>query len=325
MCMVIESIHIHATLIFRMRMMILNTKVSRQHKSSFRSHLTGYMFISPWLIGLLVFTIGPIIYSLFLSFTQYNLLSPPQWIGIDNYKQIFLTDDLFYKSLWVTFLYVITSVPLKLIFALFIAVLLNRSMRGIGAYRLLFYLPSLVGTSVAVAYMWKNIFDVDGLVNRILGTVGINGPSWLTDPSYSLYSLSLLTAWQFGSAMLIFLAGLKQIPESLYEAASIDGATKLQQFFKITAPMLSSVVFFNLIMQMINSFTQFTQGYIITKGGPLNSTLFYSLYLYKRGFQFFQMGYASALAWILLIIIGIFMLVIFKTSKSWVFYESEGE
>lgn len=303
----------------------MNTRTRSQQKSSIRTHLTGYLFLSPWLIGLLVFTIGPIVYSLYLSFTQYNLLSAPHWIGLDNYKQIFSSDDLFYKSLNVTFLYVFTSVPLKLIFALVIAVLLNRSMRWIGMYRLLFYLPSLVGTSVAVAYMWKNIFDVDGLINKILGIVGITGPSWLTDPSYSLYSLSLLTAWQFGSAMLIFLAGLKQIPESLYEAASIDGASKLQQFYRITAPMLSSVVFFNLIMQLINSFTQFTQGYIVTKGGPLNSTLFYSLYLYKRGFQFFQMGYASALAWILLIIIGIFMLIIFKTSKSWVYYESGGE
>lgn len=280
-----------------------------------------YLFLSPWIIGLIVFSVGPILLSLYFSFTNFNLLQSPQWIGLQNYKNIFTNDTLFYTSLRVTFLYLLMAVPIKLIVALAIAMLLARNIRGIGFYRAIYYIPSLIGTSVAVAYLWQQIFGQSGLINKVLLLFGIHGPAWIDSPGTALFTLSLLQAWSFGSSMLIFLAGLKAIPESLYEAAKIDGANRWQQFLRVTVPLLSPVVFFNLIMTIINSFTQFTQGFIVTDGGPINSTLFYALYLYNQ-FSYFKMGYASALAWILLIIIAIFTSIVFVTSKRWVYYES---
>jgi multiple sugar transport system permease protein len=282
---------------------------------------TPYLFLSPWIIGLIVFSLGPILLSLYFSFTNFNLLQSPQWVGFKNYQNIFTNDPLFYTSLRVTFSYLLMAVPIKLAVALGIAMLLARNIRGIGIYRAIYYIPSLIGTSVAVAYLWQQIFGENGLVNKVLLLIGIHGPAWIDSPSTALFTLSLLQAWSFGSSMLIFLAGLKAIPESLYEAATIDGANRWQQFVRVTIPLLSPVVFFNLIMTIINSFTQFTQGFIVTDGGPINSTLFYALYLYNK-FSFFKMGYASALAWILLIIIAVFTSVIFLTSKRWVYYES---
>jgi multiple sugar transport system permease protein len=292
--------------------------------SKLRKNITAYLFLSPWLAGLLIFTLGPMISSLYLSFTRYELIQSASWLGLQNYSDIFFNDGRFYKSLKATFIFAFVSVPLKLTFALLVAMLLNRSIRGIGFYRSVYYLPSLIGGSVAVAVMWRQIFGEAGLVNKILLWFGIEGKPWLHHPDFAIYTLVLLAVWQFGSAMVIFLAGLKQIPDHLYEASAIDGATKFQQFFHITIPMLSPVIFFNLVMQTIGGFMVFTQGFIITKGGPMDTTLFYAIYLYEKGFTYFQMGYASALAWILLVIVGIFTAILFKSSKLWVYYESGG-
>jgi multiple sugar transport system permease protein len=279
----------------------------------------------PWLVGLLLFALGPMISSLYLSFTHFELIESPQWIGLQNFHDIFTHDDRFVQALKVTFLFVLVSVPLKLLFALIVAMLLNTNLKAAGLYRSVFYLPSLMGGSVAVSIMWRQIFGDDGVFNKILEGFGLKGQVWISDPSYAIYMLVLLAVWQFGSPMIIFLAGLKQIPDHLYEASSIDGASKWQQFSHVTLPMLSPVLFFNLIMQTIGGFMVFTQGFIVTNGGPMDSTLFYAIYLYQKGFSYFQMGYASALAWILLVIIGIFTFILFKSSRMWVFYESGGE
>jgi multiple sugar transport system permease protein len=222
----------------------------------------------------------------------------------------------------VTFTYVIMAVPLKLAFALGLAMVLNRGIAGLPLYRALFYLPSLLGASVAIAVLWRQLFAKDGLANVALAFFGIDGPSWISDPNYSLYTLVLLSVWQFGSPMIIFLAGLRQIPSDVYEAASIDGASKMQQFIKITVPLLTPVIFFNGIVQTIDAFKAFTPAFIISEGtgGPIDSTLFYTLYLYQEGFAYFRMGYASALAWILLIIIACFTAFSFLTSRYWVHY-----
>ncbi len=283
--------------------------------------LTPYLFLSPWVIGLLLFSVWPIVLSLYLSFTHYDLLQAPKWIGLQNYKNIFTNDQLFYTSLEVTFSYILMSVPIRLIAALAVALLLNQKIKGIGIYRAIYYIPSLIGSSVAVAYLWQQIFGPSGLFQTVLGYIGIHTSPWIDTPGTALFTLSLLSAWAFGSSMLIFLAGLKGIPDTLYEAAEIDGAGKWKRFIHVTIPMLSPVVFFNLIMSIITGFTQFTQGYIITDGGPINATLFYALYLYNQ-FTYFRMGYASALAWILLIIVGIFTSIVFFSSKKWVYYES---
>ncbi len=290
-----------------------------------RKNTTAYLFLLPWLLGLFIFTLWPMISSLYLSFTRFELLQPSEWIGIQNYKEIFTEDERFWQALKVTFYFVLLAVPLKLLAALLVALMLNRNIRGIGFYRSLYYLPSLIGGSVAVSIMWRQIFGETGVINMLLSMIGIQGPIWISNPDYAIYTLVALATWQFGSSMVIFLAGLKQIPEHLYEASSIDGAGKLQQFFRITLPMLSPVMFFNLVMQVIGGFMVFTQGFIVTKGGPMDATLFYAIYLYEKGFKYFQMGYASALAWILLLIIGLFTAILFQSSKMWVHYESGGD
>ncbi len=287
-----------------------------------RNNIMGYLFISPWLIGFFIFILFPIVASFFLAFTRYDVLSPPRWIGIGNWLRL-LEDRRYHNSLRATFYYVFTAVPLRLIFALLVAMLLKPPTRATSIYTGIYYLPSLIGGSVAVAIMWRQIFGVDGLINFILKNVGIEGINWLGNPRTAIWTLIILAVWQFGSPMLIFLAGLRQIPESLYEAASIDGAREWTQFTKITLPMLSPVILFNLIMQIINGFMVFTQAYIITGGAPLDTTLFYSLYLYQKAFQSFDMGYSSAMAWVLLVIIAFFTLLAFKSSKFWVYYESE--
>ncbi|WP_262297034.1 carbohydrate ABC transporter permease [Microvirga sesbaniae] len=284
--------------------------------------LVSYSFLAPWLIGFLGLTLGPTLASLYLSFTNFDLLQDPQFIGTANYQRIITNDVKFWHSMQVTFTYVILAVPLKLAFALGLAMVLNRGIAGLPLYRALFYLPSLLGASVAIAVLWRQLFAKDGLANVALGLFGIQGPSWISDPNYSLYTLVLLSIWQFGSPMIIFLAGLRQIPPDVYEAANIDGANKVQQFFKITLPLLTPVVFFNGIVQTIDAFKAFTPAFIISEGtgGPIDSTLFYTLYLYQEGFAYFRMGYASALAWILLIIIACFTAFSFLTSRYWVHY-----
>ena len=288
----------------------------------------GYVFSAPFIIGFLSFTIIPMIYSLYISFTSYNISSSPVWIGFSNYIRMFSEDPRFIKSVGVTLYYVAVSVPLKVGFALIVAFLLTRKNSLSGFYRSIYYLPSLIGGSVAVTLVWKELFATKGVVNSVLSILGIKNPiSWLGDPNYAIWILVLLAVWQFGSSMIIFAAGLKQIPVSYYEAAKIDGGSLRQQFFFITLPCLSPVIFFNTVMQTIGGFMTFTQAYIVSKGtgGPMDSTMFYALYIYKQAFNYYDMGYASALAWILLLLIALVTAVIFKTSDTWVYYESKGE
>jgi multiple sugar transport system permease protein len=290
---------------------------------AWENHAPGYLFLLPWFIGFFGLTIGPIITSLYLSFTHFDLLTAPRWAGLDNYIRMFTNDRNFVASMRVTMFFVIFSVPLKLAFALGVALLLNRGMRGLPLYRALFYLPSLLGASVAIAILWRQIFAGDGLVNQFLALFGIVGPSWISNPNYSLWTLIVLSIWQFGSPMIIFLAGLRSIPQDMYEAASLEGASKWRVFWKITLPMLTPVVFFNAIIQTIEGFKSFTPAFIISggTGSPINSTLFYTLYLYNEAFSFFRMGYASALAWVLLAIVAVFTAFSFFTSKFWVHYD----
>lgn len=300
------------------------SRLRRRSLLADEQNLAGYLFISPWLLGFLLLTVYPILRSFYLSFTEYSLLEDPVWVGFDNYKQIFFNDQLFRKSLGVTFTFVVFSVPLKLFCSLMVAMFLNRSMRGIHLYRTAIYFPSLIGGSIAVSVLWRNMFDMKGYVNHVLGWFHIEGVGWLSNPSTSLYTLVLLNAWQFGSTMVIFLAGLKQIPQDLYESASVDGAGPFRNFFHITLPMLSPVMFFNLVLGIIGSFQMFTSAFIITNGGPANSTYMYALFLFEKAFKNYQMGYASSLAWILLVIIAALTALNFLMSKYWVFYESEG-
>lgn len=286
--------------------------------------LTGYLFLSPWLVGFLGLTLWPMMLSIYYSFTDYSLLEAPQWVGTANFERIFTRDHTFSQSLSVTLWFVVFSVPLKLIFALAVAMLLNKAILGMSLYRLLIYFPSLIGASIAVAVLWKNIWGQDGFINHLLGLLGIQGLNWINDPRTALGTLVILVVWQFGSSMIIFLAGLKQIPTDYYEASSVDGATKVRQFFRITLPLLSPIILFNFVLQTINSFQMFTQAFIITNGGPVNSTYMYALYLYDRAFGRLQMGYASALAWILLAVIAAATALIFFSSRYWVFYENEG-
>ncbi|WP_166239014.1 carbohydrate ABC transporter permease [Paenibacillus turpanensis] len=292
------------------------------------NHVVGYVFIAPFVLGFLIFTLYPILSSFYLSFTDYNLFEPARWIGMDNFNKMFTADTDYIQSVKVTITYVLSSVPLRLCFALAVAMVLNKAVSGVGFYRASYYLPSLIGGSVAVAIMWRQLFGDKGLVNSFLGLLGIQSDiSWIGYPSTALWTLVALSVWQFGSSMLIFLAGLKNIPEMYYEAASVDGANAVQRFFKVTLPLLSPIILFNLIMQTISAFMTFTPAYIVSngEGGPMGSTMLYSLYLYRRAFVYFEMGYASAMAWVMLAIVGVLTLLIFKSSKLWVHYESKGE
>jgi multiple sugar transport system permease protein len=294
--------------------------------ATLRRDLVGYAFLAPWLVGFMVFSLGPVLASLYLSFTKFDLLTPPQWIGLDNYARMFGADARFWQALKVTFTYMILEVPLKLCFALLVAIALDKGIRGGSLYRALFYVPSLLGGSVAIAVLWRQLFEGNGMFNQLLlWAFSIQGPAWISNPDTSLYTLVLLAIWQFGSPMIIFLAGLRQVPQDLYEAASMDGAGAWRRFRKITLPMLAPVVFFNLVLQVIEGFKAFTPAFVISggTGGPVDSTLFYTLYLYQEAFAYFRMGYASALAWVLLIVIGIFTAISFLTSKYWVYYEDD--
>ena len=292
-------------------------------KEKHRDNLAGYLFLSPWFVGMLVFTIGPMLASLYLSFTKYKLLTPPHWIGAQNYTTM-LSDTVLMHSLRVTFAYVFVGVPLQLAVALGLALLLDRGLRGMAFYRSVFYLPSLLGGSVAIAILWRQVFGKTGLLNGVLGLFGVhNAPGWIGHPDYALWTLVILHVWTFGSPLIIFLAGLRQIPEMYYEAAEMDGAGKLRRFFSITLPLLTPIIFFNLVLQIIFAFQSFTQAYIVSggTGGPSDSTMFYTLYLYRKAFVDLQMGYASAMAWVLLLIIGAFTGLMFWVSKYWVFYD----
>jgi multiple sugar transport system permease protein len=288
----------------------------------FGDNAAAHLFLLPWFAGLALFIAGPTLVSLYLSFTDYDLVDPPKWIALQNYVRLFAQDGRYHTALRVTFTYVAVAAPLNLVFALALAMLLNARIRGLGFYRAVYYVPSLLGGSVAISILWRQIFGLGGIVSQILGFFGVQGASWVSSPSTALWTLIILHVWQFGSPMVIFLAGLKQIPAELYEAAAIDGAGAWRRFWVITVPMLTPVIFFNLILQIINSFQAFTPAFIVSggTGGPLDSTLFYTLYLYYQGFGNFRMGYASAMGWILLVIIGAITALAFLSSRYWVHY-----
>lgn len=289
-----------------------------------QDNMVGYLMLTPWLVGFIGIWLIPAVISLYYSFTDFNLLNTPKIIGFANYIRVFTEDDSFIQALKVTFLYVLILVPLRLAFALFVAMLLNKKHVGLGLYRTLYYVPSIIGGSIAVSVVWKQIFGNKGVVMTLLSVFGIHQTtSLLGNPKTALSVIILMGVWQFGSSMLIFLSALKQIPFALYESAMVDGAKPAYTFVKITLPMLTPTIFFNLILQIINGFRVFTESYVITDGGPLDSTLSYVLYLYRRAFTYFDMGYSCALAWILVAIIAVFTVIIFKSQKSWVYYESE--
>ncbi|MFA9378849.1 MAG: carbohydrate ABC transporter permease [Lachnotalea sp.] len=286
----------------------------------------GYVFILPFLIGFLAFIIVPMLLSFGFSFTRYSILEKPTFIGLENYINMFTGDPKFWKTFGVTLYYVFFSVPLRLIMALIVAMLLVKSTKLSGFYRAVYYLPSIIGSSVAVAILWKRIFASDGVFNALLLSVGINsGVAWLGRSDTAIWTLILLAIWQFGSSMLIFLSGLKQVPVSLYESATVDGANGIHRFFKITLPMLTPTIFFNLINQIISGFMAFTQSYIITQGKPRDTTLFYTVYMYQNSFTYSKLGYGCAMAWFMVLFVGLITLILFKTQNKWVYYESEKE
>lgn len=283
----------------------------------------AYLYLLPWFIGFAVFQAYPLVASLGYSFTDFNVLSKMNFVGFDNYINLFIKDREFKKSLNVTLMYTLYTVPFKIIMSLLIALLLNKSRKGIGFLRTVFYLPSLFGGSIAVAILWKLMFMDNGLINEILSVFGIAGVSWLGNPKIALPTLSLLETWQFGSSMVMFLAALKQVPASLYEAASIDGAGKIRSFFNVTFPQISPIIFFCIIMQSINALQNFTSAFTITKGGPIKSTYMLGLKLYNDGFAYFKMGYAAATSWIIFLLIMVVTILLFASSKLWVFYGDE--
>lgn len=289
-----------------------------------RDALAGYAFLTPWTIGLVAITALPVFASLYLSFTEYSAGGEPRWIGFENYLRM-VGDDRFWSSLRVTLLYVLTSVPLLLVFALLLAVVLNRGLRLLPIYRSLYYLPSLLGGSVAIAVLWRRIFGPEGVVNSSLSFIGVQGPNWLADPAWAPLTLVFLNVWTFGAPMVIFLAGLRQVPQELYDAASVDGAGASRRFRHITLPQLSPVMLFNGVITMIGAFQAFTGAYVISNGsgGPLDSTLFYTLYLYQTGFSYFDFGYASALAWVLLVVIAGATGATYALTRRRVFYGDE--
>ncbi len=287
-----------------------------------RENLTGYLFIAPWLIGFLVFTLGPFIQSFYLSFTRYNIVQPPKFIGLANYRMMLFDDELFWKSMWVTIRFALCSVPMVLVVGVLLALLLNSNVKGIAAFRTIFYLPSIIPTVATTSiFMWILNPQV-GMVNQILVLIGIKGPAWLSDPTWTPWSLVFMSVWGAGGSMVIYLAGLKDIPTYLYEAATLDGAGPIQKLKAVTLPMLSPVIFFNLVMGIIGTFQYFTQAFMISKGqgGPEDSTMFYALYMFQRSWKYMDMGYGSAMAWVLFVLIIFITAVIFRSHTRWVHY-----
>ncbi|MUL43531.1 sugar ABC transporter permease [Streptomonospora sp. PA3] len=299
-------------------------RASRRRRPRDREGAAGYIFLSPWMLGFLGLTLGPMLASLYLSFTDYNLFTAPSWVGLDNYRRLF-ADDQWLQSIRVTALYVLLAVPLKLALALAVAMLLAAPHRGQGMYRSAFYAPSLLGASVSVALVWRALFSDGAVVDRLLRSVGVQTGGWVGNPDYALLLLVLLAVWQFGAPMVIFLAGLKQVPRQYYEAAEVDGAGWWRRFRAITLPMISPVLFFNLLLETVNSFQVFTASFVISggTGGPAGSTLIYTLYLYQQAFTHYQMGYASAMAWMLILGAGLVVVALFRMSRTMVFYSGD--
>ncbi len=287
-----------------------------------RESVAGIVFSLPFIIGFLLFLAVPMGLSLIYSFSDYDILSPARFAGFSNYIRIFTHDQTFISSVKATFYFALVSVPLRLVFALIVALILVRPTKAVGFYRAAYYLPSIIGGSVAISVLWRRMFAVDGVVNSLLGLIGIpSNLPWLSNTRTAIWTLIILAVWQFGSSMLIFLASLKQIPASLYEAAEIDGASGWRTFFNVTLPLLTPTIFFNLVMQTINGFLAFTQSLIITDGRPLNTTLFYAVYMYRQAFQYSNAGYAAALAWVMLAFIGLLTFILFRTKKYWVYQQ----
>jgi multiple sugar transport system permease protein len=298
-------------------------RASRSYSLAHRETLAFYLLISPWLIGLLLFVLGPMAASLVFSFTRWDLLSPARFVGLQNYEKMFTRDPLFWQSLKVTTIYTAVYVPMELAGGLVLALLLNQKLRFLGIFRTIYYLPSVLpGVAFVVLWMWILHPDV-GLINTLLSFIGIQGPRWLADPDWALPALLMMSLWGLGRSMVIYLASLQGIPRHLYEAAAIDGAGRWHSFYKITLPMLTPTIFFNLVLSIISTFQTFTSAFVATDGGPLDSTLFYVLYLFRQAFQYFNMGYASALAWALFVIILALTLLIVRSSGRWVYYEGE--
>lgn len=288
-----------------------------------RRNNKAYIYIAPWIIGMLILQIYPFSISFYYSLTNYDALSAPRFIGLSNYITLFTKDSEFKKSLLTTIQYVMYTVPFKIVMSMLIAILLNKGRKGIGILRTIYYLPSLFGGSIAVAILWKAMFMDNGIINELLNSVGIATISFFGNPKAALPTLSSMEIWQFGSSMVMFLAALKQVPSSLYEAAEIDGAGKIKSFLSVTAPQISPILFFCIIMQTINALQNFTSAFVITKGGPVKSTYMLGLKLYNDGFLYWKMGYASATSWIIFILVVVFTLILFGTSKLWVFYGDE--
>lgn len=285
----------------------------------FKENVSGVIFVMPFIIGLICFLLVPLGISLYYAFCDYDILSPPVFTGLKNFQKI-IADELFWKSLSVTVFYTVVSVPLKLIFALLVAMLFQKTTKIAGIFRGIYYLPSIIGGSVAVAVLWKRMFATDGTINQILHALGVEKSiSWLGNTDTAIWTLILLTVWQFGSSMLIFLGSLKQIPQTYYEAAMVDGAGKWRQFMSITLPLLTPTIFFNLVMQVINGLLAYTQCFIITQGQPMNSTLFYMVHMYNETFVYYDAGYGAALAWVMILLVGVFTAVLFATKKKWVY------
>ena len=286
--------------------------------------VAGYVFIAPFIIGLITFTVLPFFTSLYLAFTDYDVLTPARWIGLANFQRMFFEDKYFWQSFWVTFKFALIQVPIKLLVSLCVALILSRKTRAIPIYRAAFYIPSLMGGSVAVALTWKQLFSYNGAINKITSYFGMEPVKWLSNPDTALGVLISLGVWQFGSSMLIFLAALKNVPQSYHEAAIVDGAGPVRRFFSIVLPMITPIFFFNLVNQTIGAFQAFNSSYLITQGKPLNTTLYYGVHLYNRAFTYYEMGYGSAMAWFMLLVIAAFTALIFRSSSAWVYYESEG-
>ena len=284
--------------------------------------LQFYLAIAPWLVGFILFTAGPMLISLWTSFTDWDLLTDPQWVGLENYRSL-ATDPTFIQSIKVTLAYTAAYVPLDLVGGLLLALLVRPRLRGIGIYRTIFYLPTVFsGVAFVVVWLWL-LNPNGGLINLVLRWFGIEGPRWLLDPKYALWSLVMMSFWGWGRSMALYLGGMQSIPGELYEAAAMDGAGSFRQFFKITLPLLSPIIFFNLVLSIISTFQSFTSAFVATNGGPLDSTLFLVLYIYRQAFEYFHMGYAAALAWVLFAIILVLTLVLLRSQKFWVFYLGE--
>ncbi|MCM3238448.1 sugar ABC transporter permease [Heyndrickxia oleronia] len=298
------------------------TTIQTKKKKQWRK-ITPYLFVSPWIIGFLIFTLGPLLFSFVISFFDWPIVGEKKFVGLSNYITMFTDDPLFWHSLWVTVKFALFFVPLNIILALLLAILLNQRVKGSSLFRTFFYVPSVI-SGVALAMIWGSVYDGEyGILNYLLSLIGIDGPNWLNDTTWALVAMVVASLWGQGTMMLIFLAGLKNIPQELYEAAEIDGAGKIYQFFKITLPLLSPTILFNLIMTIIGAFQQLTLALVLTGGGPLQSTYFYAMYVYENAFKYFKMGYSSANAWIMFIIVLSLTLVVFKSSSMWVYYENE--